>query len=100
MFHFTITIPESFIASIFHIVSRFAFEVTFYDIGAENIYAEFSITNKSVAEKAFHALTRFNFPREYQSFDLALTHDGITEYFKIANYRTYVDDITRLIMVN
>ena len=43
---------------------------------------------------------RLSLPRNYQSFGLTVTFDGVTNYYRIANYMAYVDDVTRLILVD
>lgn len=39
-------------------------------------------------------------PCEYYSFDAACSVNGVTNYYRIANYRAYTDDVTRLINVD
>ena len=41
-----------------------------------------------------------NMPSEYYFFNAVCTINGITEYYRIANYCAYTDGITRLITVD
>lgn len=41
-----------------------------------------------------------NMPNEYFAFDACCSVNGVTNYYRIANYQAYTDEITRLIWVD